>query len=246
MKILPQRWLVRSNASAERRAAAVRQREATKAFYRRFIEAGDLCFDVGANLGNRTETMLALGARVVCIEPQPPCIKKIRKFFGKNERVVIVEAALGEKEGHGELAICEEEPTISTMSDRWKNEGRFAGNNQWRKTLSVEVTTLDRLIARYGMPRFCKIDVEGFEVSVLKGLSRPIPVISFEFTREFFADAKACIDRLLSIGPAVFNASFDETMILVGEEWMNPEALYKRIEAENDPFLWGDIYARFL
>jgi len=246
MRILPQRWLMRSNASAERNAEAVRRRDAMEALYGRFVKAGDLCFDVGANLGNRTETMLALGARVVCIEPQPACIKKLRKLFGKNEWVVIVGAALGEKEGRGDLAICEEEPTISTMSDKWQSEGRFAGNNQWRKTLSVEVTTLDCLIARYGTPQFCKIDVEGFEVSVLRGLSHPVPMLSFEFTREFFIDAKACIDHLLSIGPAVFNASFGETMILMGEEWMNPEVLYKRIEAEDDPFLWGDIYAHFL
>lgn len=237
---------MRSDAAAERRAVAARQREAMKAFYGRFVKAGDLCFDVGANLGNRTDILLALGARVVCIEPQPACIKKLRKRFGKNEKVVIVEAALGEKEGRGMLAICEEEPTISTMSDRWKSEGRFAGNNQWRKTVSVEVMTLDLLIARYGMPSFCKIDVEGFEVAVLNGLSRPISLISFEFTREFFADAKTCIDHLLSIGPAVFNASLGEAMILLGEEWMNPQALYERIEAEDDAFLWGDIYARFL
>jgi len=199
---------------------------------------------VGANLGNRTAILLDLGARVISIEPQPACIKKLRKLFGKNERAVIVEAALGEKEGRGVLAICEEEPTISTMSDRWKSEGRFAMNNQWRKTVSVEVTTLDRLIARYGMPAFCKIDVEGFELSVLKGLSRPIPVISFEFTREFFSDAKACIDHLLSIGPAVFNASFGESMVLLDEQWMTPEELNERINAEEDAFLWGDIYAR--
>lgn len=244
MKILPQRWFMRSDAAAERRAVAARQREAMKAFYGRFVKAGDLCFDVGANLGNRTEILLALGARIVCIEPQPACIKKLWKLFGKNANVVIVGAAVGEKEGRGGLAICEEEPTISTMSEKWKSEGRFAGKNQWTKTVPVEVTTLDCLIARYGTPAFCKIDVEGFEVPVLRGLSRLIPLISFEFTREFFTDAKTCIDHLLSIGPAVFNASFGEAMILLGEEWMNPQALYERIEAEKNAFLWGDIYAR--
>ncbi|MFH1940942.1 MAG: FkbM family methyltransferase [bacterium] len=156
----------------------------------------------------------------------------------------IVGAAMGEREGSGELAICEAEPTISTMSERWKSEGRFAGKNQWTKTVPVEVTTLDRLITRYGTPAFCKIDVEGFELSVLKGLSKPIPVISFEFTREFFSDAKACIDHLLSVGPAVFNASFGESMTFVQEEWMNPESLIRRIEAEGDPLFWGDIYQK--
>jgi FkbM family methyltransferase len=245
MRFLPERWFRRFATAAERRAEAARQTEAMKVFYGRFVEPGDLCFDVGANLGNRTAVLLDLGARVIGIEPQPACVKRLRKLFDKNENVVIVEAAVGEREGRGELAICEEEPTISTMSEKWKSEGRFAGKNQWTKTVPVEVTTLDRLIARCGTPAFCKIDVEGFEVPVLKGLSRPIPVISFEFTREFFADAKTCIAHLQSIGPVVFNASFGESMTLLQDDWVNPEVLYGRIEAEDDAFLWGDIYARF-
>jgi len=244
MRIFPHHWFSKLNAATERRAEAARQEKAMRAFYSRFVGPGDLCFDVGANLGNRTAILLGLGSRVIAIEPQPACVKRLRKHFGKNENIVIVEAALGEKEGHGELAICEQEPTISTMSDRWKSEGRFAGENQWTKTVPVEVTTLDCLVARYGTPEFCKIDVEGFEVSVIKGLSRPIPVISFEFTREFFTDAKSAIDHLLSIGPAVFNASFGESMALLDERWMTPGEIYERIDAEGDAFLWGDIYAR--
>lgn len=46
--------------------------EADKArdrFYANFIRKDDLCFDVGANLGNRVASLLAAGARVVAIEP---------------------------------------------------------------------------------------------------------------------------------------------------------------------------------
>jgi FkbM family methyltransferase len=215
-----------------------------RSFYGQFVRPGDLCFDVGANMGNRTATLLDVGARVICVEPQHACVRKLRKLYGKNPNVVIVEAALGEKEGGGALAICEEEPAISTMSDKWRQEGRFAGSHTWVKTVPVVVTTLNQLITLYGRPVFCKIDVEGFEVSVLKGLSRPIPLISFEFTRELFTDAKACMDRLLSLGPAVFNASFGESMTFVQEEWMSPEALTRRIDAEDDLLLWGDIYAK--
>lgn len=246
MRFIPQGWSKRYDASLNRRADAARQRAAMAAFYRRFLRPGELCFDVGANRGNRTAILADLGARIICIEPQPSCLKELRRRFVGNANVTIVGAAVGEREGSGELAVCEEEPTISTMSERWKSEGRFAGKNQWTNTVPVEVTTLDHLITRYGTPAFCKIDVEGFELSVLKGLTRPIPVISFEFTREFFTDAKACIDYLLSLGPAVFNASFGESMTFLREEWMNPEMLTGRIEAEDDPLFWGDIYAKFL
>ena len=244
MRLLPQRWRRRIEASAKRRAETARQKQAMADFYGRFIRPGDLCFDVGANLGNRTAAFLDLGARVVCIEPQPACVRKLRKIYGKNPNVIIEDKALGEKEGRGELAICEAEPTISTMSDKWRKEGRFAGKNDWGKIVPVEVTTLDDLIARYGRPVFCKIDVEGFEVSVLSGLTSPIPVISFEFTREFFADAKTCMDRILSIGPTAFNAYLGEDMDFLWPDWVAPEVLYERIENDPDALLWGDIYSK--
>lgn len=231
--------------SVNKHAEAVRHRNKMKAFYSQFVGKDDLCFDIGANLGNRTSIFLDIGSRVISVEPQPLCVKRLRKLFGKNENVVIVDAAVGEHAGHGELFICEDEPTISTMSEKWKTEGRFSSNNQWQKNVAVEVTTLDNLIAGYGLPRFCKIDVEGFELSVIKGLSEPIPFISFEFAREFFADAKNCMDYLLSIGPAAFNISYGESMELLDREWMTPEEIYERVGVEEDALLWGDIYVRF-
>jgi hypothetical protein len=34
-------------------------------------------------------------------------------------------------------------------------------------------------------------------------------------------------------------------MELMAKQWMSAETLYERIEAEEDVFLWGDIYAQF-
>jgi 16S rRNA A1518/A1519 N6-dimethyltransferase RsmA/KsgA/DIM1 with predicted DNA glycosylase/AP lyase activity len=42
-----------------------------------FIKPGDLAFDIGANVGNKTETLLSLGATVVAFEPQPSCVREI-------------------------------------------------------------------------------------------------------------------------------------------------------------------------
>ena len=54
-------------------------------FYSQFIKKGDLVFDVGANLGNRTKIFLKLGARVVAIEPQPFCMSRLKSFYQKNK-----------------------------------------------------------------------------------------------------------------------------------------------------------------
>ncbi len=246
MKLFSPHWRRSRDASLERRPEAAGQRQIMASFYGSFVRPGDLCFDVGANTGNRTTVLLDLGARVICVEPQPACVKKLKKIFGKNPAVTIVETALGEKEGQGELAICEQEPTISTMSTRWRQEGRFSGTHAWMPTVPVAVTTLDSLITHYGRPAFCKIDVEGFELAVLRGLSRPIPFISFEFTREFFMDARGCLEHLASLGPVAFNVSLGESMSLLWQDWVDKETLCENIEAQGDALLWGDIYAKFI
>jgi hypothetical protein len=48
----------------------------------------------------------------------------------------------------------------------------------------VNVATLDSLIDEFGVPDYAKIDVEGFDLEVLRGLSRPIPLLSFEYNSQ--------------------------------------------------------------
>lgn len=223
---------------------SINQREILN-FYSIFINSGDLCFDVGANIGNRTDVFLKLGAKIVCIEPQDTCIKILNRLYGNNSNVIILNKGLAEKEGHLEIYIGEDATTISTMSEKWMKEGRFSTDYEWTRTQLVPVTTLDALINKYGLPKFCKIDVEGFEHNVLKGLSNPIPFISFEFTREFFDDAKKCINHLLSIDHAEFNCSIGESSQLLFSSWITPEELYKKIDSFEDKTLWGDIYVKF-
>jgi len=211
-------------------------------FYRGFVNPGDLCFDIGANVGNRTELLQEIGARVISVEPQGSCIDQLQRKFGDDEAVVIVPSAVGAEPGAAEIAVCEEDSTISTMSSRWQSEGRFS-DRTWTRTESVPVTTMDQLIAEHGSPSFCKIDVEGFEKQVLEGLSSPVRCISFEFTREFLDDARACVGLLENLGPVVANASFGESMDL-SENWVDPNQIFSIVEAQPDDLDWGDIYVR--
>jgi FkbM family methyltransferase len=216
-------------------------------FYSQFIKRGDLCFDVGANVGRFTKVFLKLGAKVVCVEPQEACLQQLYKSFGNDRNVIIVGKAVGECEGYGELMTCKEAPTISTMSSKWKNESRFSKNYKWTTAPNkVSVTTLDALILSHGLPKFCKIDVEGFEELVLKGLTKPIPCISFEFTREFFDDVQKCINQLQSIGRVAFNCALSESWKFLFSKWVAPDELCEKIAALDNKLLWGDIYARFL
>ena len=152
-----------------------------KLFYGSLIKKNDLCFDVGANVGNRILPLLKLGAKVVAVEPQDGCCKILKHKFGKN--IEIVTKGLGERDCIKNFHISNAN-TISSFSDEWINlvkKHRFK-EYTWNKVIKLEMTTLNRLIEKYGMPKFIKIDVEGYELDVLKGLTIPVEIISFEYT----------------------------------------------------------------
>ena len=208
-------------------------------FHSQFIKQGDLVFDVGANIGNRTALYLSLGAKVVCFEPQPNCINALISRFGS--QVIVVPEGLGSKAGLFEFSICSAAPTISTFSEQWK-VGRFK-DFRWDSKAVVKVDTLDAAILRFGVPAFCKIDVEGFEFEVLSGLSHPIS-LSFEYTSECLDQAQLCIGRLSGLGIKQFNYTLGENMGFEGD-WISGAEVMGAIRGIGVSDAWGDIYARY-
>ena len=191
-------------------------------FYSQFVNEGDLCFDIGANIGNRIGVFLKLGATVVAVEPQNSCMRKLLKKYGNNNNVFLVHKALGAREGKGNL-ILSNSHTVSSMSKEWidcvRDSDMFFTSTsafQWHENVTVPVTTLDKLIRKYGSPAVCKIDVEGFEHQVIKGLSQPLKMISFEFspTPKLINRSIESIKHLSTIGNVQFNYSFGESMNL--------------------------------
>jgi FkbM family methyltransferase len=230
----------------DRRLSSAGHRARTQ-FYAQFVAPGDLVFDIGANVGNRTAVFEALGAVVVAVEPQAACQRELARRYGRKERVHLVRAGLGARIGTLDLYVGSAH-TLTTMSSDWmeatRRSGRFSGHT-WTRQGTVPVTTLDELIREYGRPGFCKIDVEGYEVEVLEGLSQPLGVVSLEFAAEYLNKTKAALELLSTLGAREFNLSLGESYVLHNADWVGAEAIVAALTGLADPLAFGDVYARF-
>jgi FkbM family methyltransferase len=214
--------------------------------YARYVQEGDLAFDIGSHVGDRIASFRRLGARVVALEPQPLCATVIRAIHGADPAIALVQAACGAREGVLKLHINSANPTVTTASAGFVQAAQGADGWEgqvWDETLDVAVTTLDALVATHGAPAFIKIDVEGFEADVLSGLSKPVPALSFEFTTIQKDVAALCLDRLVALGYRSFNVALGESQHLTFAHDISADAMRAHITALPHAANSGDVYA---
>lgn len=186
----PARWLSRSIRPYQLRAF-----QADIELYRSLLPPNALCFDVGANIGEKSEALLQAGARVVAFEPNPLVLPELRARCDHHKNWTVVEAALGSGAAIATLYARESHGQSSFTQDCG---GKVIANYH------VPVVTLDSAIECFGLPAYCKIDVEGWELEVLKGLTQSIPLVSFEFhlnDREI-RKTISCLERLTQFAPS--------------------------------------------
>lgn len=214
--------------------------------YRQFLAPGDLAFDIGSHVGDRVAVFRRIGAVVVAVEPQPDFVAVLRRFYGRDALVTIEAVGMAAARGQGLMRLSTRTPTVSSFAESWIHDVRadptFHGV-EWDRSLTVPVVTVDDLIARYGEPRFCKIDVEGSEEQVIAGLSRPVDSLSFEYIPVAVERAVATIARLGELGDYRYRHSRLETFRWSDPAWLTGPAMTDVLRAlpiANRP---GDVYA---
>jgi FkbM family methyltransferase len=211
------------------------------AFYADLLKPGSLCFDVGANYGTKSEVFLQLGAKVIAFEPQYDCIQELQARLCPHPHLVPINAAVGSSAGQMTLYVHRYRTCSSFVKD-WQGEMAI-------ERVEVPVSTLDNAIAKFGMPQYCKIDVEGYEFEVLNGLSIAIPLVSFEYhlQQDGVSRALACLNYLSRLGTLAVNITPAEKPVFAATQWWGKDEFidfFSREVLQMPGYYYGDIFVK--
>lgn len=211
-------------------------------FYKKLIKEGNLCFDIGANLGTKSKLYLALKAKVIAFEPQSECFSFLRQI--KNPNFKFYPYGIGSKNETKFLNLANH-IEVATFSDKMI-DFYTTETLRWKNKEEVVVKKLDTLIDEFGIPNFCKIDTEGFELEILSNLSHKIPLIEFEFNEAFMKETLLTIDAIDHLGSYKFNFILNEHPKFINKNWSSVEAIKKQINKLNKNRLHGNLFAKLI
>lgn len=187
------------------------------------LRPGDVFFDVGANVGffaMLAARIVGSTGRVAALEPVPANVDQIRANARRNQldNVTVLEVAVGATDGTATLALAAH-PGGATLATAAPPPDPIG-------SIVVAVASIDELVAggQVPPPNVVKIDVEGAEEDVLRGMAKTVlkhhPVVVCEIddrTQSALADKRAATAGLLEqVGYEIrwLDPSYD------GNEWL--------------------------
>lgn len=132
------------------------------------LEAGDVVFDCGANIGLFTGVAAQKDCKVYAFEPMPEAIAYLKELKEKwNGKMEICPYALADKKGKAEFLV---------QNDDLIGASLLEGHNSIDKRYEVEVMTIDEFVKEHHIERvdYIKADIEGSERDMLRGAKETI------------------------------------------------------------------------
>jgi FkbM family methyltransferase len=175
-----------------------------------YLSPGTVFYDIGANIGFFSVAAARLvgeEGQVYAFEPLPENAAVIRRNIKINgfENIQVIEAAVADRSGAAEFLVAHYSGGSALASASVPPD--------LKEIITVEIVALDDLIARgqIRLPNLVKIDVEGAELQVIKGMSATLsqhcPILVFEIDdsdpEAFQKKQAACTDYLAVFGYSV-------------------------------------------
>ena len=137
------------------------------------LKEGMIVFDIGANIGFYTKLFAEIvnkKGHVFAFEPSHESAKKINNLRLLFPNITLEENVVGEKEGNIKFSIDRNDPT-SVANKVFSNRENISN---YSKLDEKKMITIDSICKKYSIPNLIKIDVEGYELNVLKGASKTL------------------------------------------------------------------------
>jgi FkbM family methyltransferase len=209
--------------------------------YRQFTQPGSLAFDVGANHGHHTGILVSLGCQVVAVE----CNRDLaNQIGGRRDQVLIFCSAVGAEIGEATMYLNEAD-VLGTLSERFAHDTEATLGYKTVDTVTVPVTTLDDLRERFGTPDYIKIDVEGYEAEVLKGMSFAPAALGFEFHGTMLDTLDECLCLLDNLNGYEYRVTTGNGF-KPASDWEDSSSVARiaRRLADGNPALYADVSCR--
>jgi FkbM family methyltransferase len=181
-------------------------------------------FDIGANRGDATVVGLEKGYKVIALEPAPRIYKELVSNFIYNPNVILLKLAVSDTSDEVVEFYEAQEDGLSSLKKAWLTDETMPYNGKPFRTIKATTIT---------------IDVEGAEWVVLRGMTRKMGVLTFEWTQETLDEHEAQLKYLEELGYEFFAPQFIEHHLQEPLNWYPIGSLKKWVSEHSKSWVAG-------
>jgi len=160
-----------------------------------------ILFDIGANRGDAVRAGLDKGfTKIIAVEAAPIVFGELLSNFIYDERVICLKVAAASTDNDYLEFYEASEDGLSTLNPDWLTKEGMPYKDKIYRVVGTNTVTIDTLVKEYGEPALIKIDVEGAEWEVLKGMSKKYGMLTFEWTDVTLDEHQKQLEFLAGLG----------------------------------------------